>query len=50
VAALAAGAVIYFTGWLPIDSILSIFISVLILIVTLQLIKDICFTLKQGQK
>jgi cobalt-zinc-cadmium efflux system protein len=50
VAALAAGAVIYFTGWLPIDSILSIFISSLILFVTLKLIKDIYFTLKQGQK
>lgn len=41
IAALAAGAVIYFTGWLPIDSILSIFISLLILVVTLKLIKDI---------
>lgn len=40
-AALVAGAVIYFTGWLPIDSILSIFISLLILVVTLKLIKDI---------
>jgi cobalt-zinc-cadmium efflux system protein len=41
IAALVAGAVIYFTGWLPIDSILSIFISLLILVVTLKLIKDI---------
>ena len=41
VAALVAGAVIYFTGWLPIDSILSIFISLLILVVTLKLIRDI---------
>lgn len=41
VAALVAGAVIYFTGWLPIDSILSIFISLLIMVVTLKLIKDI---------
>jgi cobalt-zinc-cadmium efflux system protein len=41
IAALVAGAVIYFTGWLPIDSILSIFISLLILAVTLKLIKDI---------
>jgi len=49
VAALVAGAVIYFTGWLPIDSILSIFISLLILVVTLKLIKDIYFTLKQGR-
>lgn len=40
-AALVAGAVIYFTGWLPIDSILSIFISFLILAVTLKLIRDI---------
>lgn len=46
VAALAAGAVIYFTGWLPIDSILSIFISLLILFVTSKLIKDIWNTLK----
>jgi cobalt-zinc-cadmium efflux system protein len=45
VAALAAGAVIYFTGWLPIDSILSIFISLLILFVTFKLIKDIWNTL-----
>jgi cobalt-zinc-cadmium efflux system protein len=48
VAALAAGAVIYFTGWLPIDSILSIFISLLILFVTLKLIKDIWINLKNG--
>lgn len=41
IAALVAGAVIYFTGWLPIDSILSIFISLLILVVTLKLINDI---------
>jgi cobalt-zinc-cadmium efflux system protein len=46
VAALLAGAVIYFTGWLPIDSILSIFISLLILFVTLKLIKDIWNTLR----
>lgn len=39
-AALIAGAVIYFTGWLPIDAILSILISLLILIVTLKLISD----------
>ena len=45
VAALLAGAIIYFTGWLPIDSILSIFISLLILVVTLKLIKDIWNTL-----
>ena len=37
VAALAAGAVIYFTGWMPIDPILSLFISALILISTVKL-------------
>ena len=41
VAALAAGAVIYFTGWLTIDPILSIFISTLLLVVTLNLIREI---------
>jgi cobalt-zinc-cadmium efflux system protein len=41
VAALAAGGVVYFTGWYPIDPILSIGISILLLIVTLSLIKDI---------
>lgn len=41
VAALASGAIIYYTGWLPIDPILSIVISILLLVVTLNLIKDI---------
>lgn len=41
VAALVAGGVIYFTGWVLIDPLLSIFISLLILYVTLKLIKDI---------
>lgn len=40
VAAIAAGAVIYFTGWMPIDPILSIFISVLILIATVNLLRQ----------
>lgn len=31
VAAIAAGVVIYFTGWMPIDPILSIVVSMLIL-------------------
>lgn len=48
VAALLAGGVIYFTGWLPIDPILSIFISLLILFVTLKLIKDIWVAYKNG--
>lgn len=41
VTAIAAGVVIYFTGWVTIDPILSIVISVLLLIVTLNLIRDI---------
>lgn len=46
VAALLAGAVIYFTGWLAADPILSLFISALILVVTLKLANDIRLTLK----
>jgi cobalt-zinc-cadmium efflux system protein len=41
VTAVAAGVVIYFTGWLTIDPILSIVISLLLLVVTLNLIRDI---------
>lgn len=46
VAALIAGCVIYFTAWLAIDPILSILISFLLLMVTLNLIKDIWRTTK----
>jgi cobalt-zinc-cadmium efflux system protein len=46
VAALVAGAVIYFTGWLAADPILTLLISVLLLAVTLNLAKDIWHTLK----
>lgn len=46
IAALIAGAVIFFTGWLPIDPILSIVISVLLLFSTAHLIKDIFKTHK----
>jgi cobalt-zinc-cadmium efflux system protein len=45
IAALAAGVIIYFTGWTPIDPILSLFISVLLLLFTLNLIRDIWRTL-----
>lgn len=41
VAAIVAGVVVYFTGWVTIDPILSIVISVLLFAVTLNLIKDI---------
>ena len=48
VAAITAGIVIYFTGWLQIDPILSIFISLLILGFTLKLIKDVWVSFKNG--
>ncbi len=41
VTAVVAGVVIYFTGWMTIDPILSILISLLLLVVTLNLIRDI---------
>jgi len=47
VAALVAGAIIYFTAYLPIDPILSIFISLLLLMVTLNLTKYIWRTIKR---
>ena len=46
VAAVAAGVVIYFTGWMPIDPILSLFISLLLLVFTLNLLRDIVHTLR----
>lgn len=46
VAALAAGTVIYFTGWYRADPILSLLISALILGVTLNLAKDVVHTLQ----
>lgn len=48
VAALAAGAVIYFTGWMPIDPILSLFISALILVSTLKLLREVVHVLMEG--
>lgn len=41
VTAVVAGVVIYFTGWMNIDPILSILISLLLFAVTLNLIRDI---------
>lgn len=46
VAALTAGVVIYFTGWLAIDPLLSLVISLLLLLVTMSLIKDIWRSVK----
>jgi cobalt-zinc-cadmium efflux system protein len=48
VAALLAGAIIYFTGWLKADPILSIFISLLLLFVTIKLTIDIWHSYKNG--
>ncbi len=49
-AAVAAGVVIYFTGWMPIDPILSLFISLLLLAFTLNLVRDIVVTLRCHNK
>jgi cobalt-zinc-cadmium efflux system protein len=48
IAALVSGAVIYFTNWNPIDPILSIFISVLILISSLRLLRESLLVLMEG--
>lgn len=48
VAALVAGAVIYFTGWYPIDAILSLFISALILVSTIRLLREVMHVLMEG--
>ena len=50
VTAVAAGLVIYLTGWMPIDPILSLFISVLLLVFTLNLMGDIGKTLRTSQR
>lgn len=48
VAALLAGAVIYFTGWLPVDALLSLVICALILFSTFQLIREALHVLMEG--
>jgi cobalt-zinc-cadmium efflux system protein len=47
-AALISGAVIYYTGWFPIDPILSIFIGILILISSLRLLRESLLILMEG--
>ena len=47
-AALLAGAVIYFTGWFPIDPILSILIGVLIIISSFRLLRESLRVLMEG--
>ena len=49
-AAIIAGLVIYFTGWMPIDPILSILISLLILVPTFKLIHDIWGAIHHGKE
>lgn len=48
VAALTAGAVIFYTGWLPIDPLLSLLICVLILYSTLRLLRESLHVLMEG--
>ncbi|MGB8338719.1 MAG: cation diffusion facilitator family transporter [Burkholderiales bacterium] len=48
IAALVAGAVIYFTGWMPIDPLLSIFVALLILVSTLNLLREALHVLMEG--
>lgn len=48
VAAIIAGAVIYFTGWTPIDPILSVLVALLILASTFNLLKHALHVLLDG--
>lgn len=48
VGALAAGVVIYFTGWTPIDPLLSLLISGLILASSIFLIRDVLHVFMEG--
>lgn len=48
VAALVAGAVIWLTGWYPIDPLLSVIIGVLILVSSLRLLADVLHVIMEG--
>ena len=48
VAALTAGAVIYATGWHPIDPLLSMVIAVLILVSTVRILREALHVLMEG--
>ncbi len=48
VAALSAGAVIYFTGWMLIDPLLAIVVSVLILYSTVRLLRESLHIMMEG--
>lgn len=47
-AALVSGAVIWLTGWYPIDSILSVFIAILILLSSVRLLRDVVHIVMEG--
>lgn len=47
-AALVAGVVIHFTGWFPVDPILSLVISALILVSTQRVLRDALHVLMEG--
>jgi cobalt-zinc-cadmium efflux system protein len=47
-AALVAGVVIHFTGWFPVDSILSLVIGALILLSTQRVLRDALHVLMEG--
>ncbi len=47
-AALVSGIVIFFTNWMPIDPLLSLFIAVLIMISSLRLLRDASRVLLEG--
>lgn len=48
VAALTAGAIVYFTGWTPADPVLSLVVAGLILLATLRLLRDALHVLMEG--
>jgi cobalt-zinc-cadmium efflux system protein len=48
VAAIVAGGIIYVTGWYPIDAILSLVISALIMISALRLLREVIHVLMEG--
>jgi cobalt-zinc-cadmium efflux system protein len=48
IAALISGAVIYFTGWMLIDPLLSLFIALLILISSFRLLRETLLVLMEG--
>ena len=48
VAAVVAGTVIWLSGWMPVDPLLSLFIGVLILISSIRLLRDASHVLLEG--